>query len=56
MIINHSGSYGLVFTVNQKWKSKIYKPGKADDKKKTKRNRDMSQKRWFQSKQKRIEK
>ena len=27
-----SGSYGLAFTVNRKWKSKIYKRGKVNDK------------------------
>ena len=24
--------YGLTFIVNKKWKDKIYKPGKVDDK------------------------
>ena len=26
-----SGSYGLAFIVNKKWKSKIYKLGEVDD-------------------------
>ena len=30
IIIDHSGSYGLAFFVNQKWKNKIYKLGKVD--------------------------
>ena len=32
MIIDHSGSNGLAFIKNQKWKNKIYKLGKVDDK------------------------
>ena len=31
IIIYHSGSYGLAFIENQKWKNKVYKLGKVDD-------------------------
>ena len=52
-----SGSYGLVFIVNQKWKSKIYKLGKVNDRNqilqparsRNKRQKDMNKKPRYES-------
>ena len=30
-VVDHSGSYGLAFIVNQKWKNMVYKLGKVDE-------------------------
>ena len=52
-----SGSCGLAFIVNQKWKSKIYKLGKLDDRNqilqpansRNKRQKDMDKKPRYES-------
>ena len=52
-----SGSYGLAFIMNQKWKSKIYKLGKVNDRNqilqparsRNKRQKDMDKKPRYES-------
>ena len=47
IIIYHSGSYGLAFIVNQKWKNKVYKLGKVDAEFKFYNQLDPVKPRWF---------